>query len=156
MALSNFGGRGPVAAGSTDAITTFGAVDMAGNVREWCWNASALGRTLRGGAWSDQTYMFGNSPRRPPSTAPRETAFVASNTRKDGHLPEKLLAPYGIDEIRDFAPEKPVSDEVFAVFRRLFDYDARDLQARVEAETKAAGMDTGARFVHSRATATSA
>jgi len=133
MALSNFGGRGPVAAGSTDAITTFGAVDMAGNVREWCWNASALGRTLRGGAWSDQTYMFGNITQAPAFDRSERNGFRCVKYQEGRTPAEKLLAPYGIDEIRDFATEKPVSDEVFAVYRRLFDYDARDLQARVEA-----------------------
>jgi dienelactone hydrolase len=47
--------------------------------------------------------------------------------------PEKLYAPYRSDAVRDFTKEKPVTDEVFAVYRRLFDYDARDLQARLEA-----------------------
>jgi dipeptidyl aminopeptidase/acylaminoacyl peptidase len=46
---------------------------------------------------------------------------------------EKLLVPYSDDAVRDFTKESPVSDEVFAVYRRLFDYDARDLQAKVEA-----------------------
>jgi formylglycine-generating enzyme required for sulfatase activity/predicted esterase/predicted Ser/Thr protein kinase len=133
IALSNFRGQGPVAAGSTDAITVLGAVDMAGNMREWCWNASAQGRTLRGGAWNDQTYMFGN--------VTQALAFDRSETNGfrcvrylEGKAPsEKLLAPYRSDAVRDFAKESPVSDDVFAVFRRLFDYDARDLQARVEA-----------------------
>jgi formylglycine-generating enzyme required for sulfatase activity/cephalosporin-C deacetylase-like acetyl esterase len=133
MALSNFRGQGPVAAGSTDAITTFGAVDMAGNVREWCWNASALGRTLRGGAWNDQTYMFGNVSQAPAFDRSERNGFRCVKYREGWTPPEKLLAPYRIDEVRDFTTEKPVSDDVFAVYRRLFDYDARDLQARVEA-----------------------
>jgi dienelactone hydrolase len=133
IALSNFGGQGPVAVGATDAITPFGAVDMAGNVREWCWNASVQGHCLRGGAWNDQTYMFGS--------VTQSLAFDRSETNGfrcvrylDGKAPpEKLFAPYRSDAVRDLMKEKPVSDEVFAVYRRLFDYDARDLQARVEA-----------------------
>ena len=39
--FSNFGGPGPVAVGSLSGITSYGANDMAGNVREWCWNESA-------------------------------------------------------------------------------------------------------------------
>jgi cephalosporin-C deacetylase-like acetyl esterase len=133
VALSNFGGHGPVPAGSTDAITTFGAVDMAGNVREWCWNPSPEGRTLHGGAWNDQTYMFGNVTQAPAFDRSETNGFRCARYRDGWTPPEKLLARYGANEIRDFAKEKPVSDEVFAVYRRLFDYDARDLQARVEA-----------------------
>ncbi len=133
IALSNFRGEGPAAVGGTDAITRFGAADMAGNVREWCLNASAQGRCLRGGAWSDQTYMFG-SVTQAPAFDRSETNGFRCVLLLEGQAPsEKLLAPYGDDAVRDFAKEKPVSDEVFAVYRRLFDYDARDLQARVEA-----------------------
>src|SRR5690349_23982257 len=35
---SNFSGRGPVAVGSSGAISQFGTLDMGGNVREWCLN----------------------------------------------------------------------------------------------------------------------
>jgi len=133
IALSNFSGRGPIAAGSSDAITTFGAVDMAGNVREWCWNAAPQGRTLRGGAWNDQTYMFGDVTQAPAFDRSETNGFRCVKYREGWTPPEKLLARYGGNELRDFTKEKPVSDEVFAVYRRLFDYDARDLQARVEA-----------------------
>jgi eukaryotic-like serine/threonine-protein kinase len=111
---SNFRGQGPVAAGSTDAITAFGAVDMAGNLREWCWNASAQGRTLRGGAWNDQTYMFGNITQALAFDRSETNGFRCVDYPKGWTPPEKLLAPYRSDAIRDFAKEKPVSDEVFA------------------------------------------
>ena len=133
IALSNFRGQGPVAAGSTDAMTAFGAVDMAGNLREWCWNASAQGRSLRGGAWNDQTYMFGNVTQAPALDRSETNGFRCVRYVEGKTPPEKLFAAYRSDAVRDFAKEKPVSDDVFAVYRRLFDYDARDLQARVEA-----------------------
>jgi cephalosporin-C deacetylase-like acetyl esterase len=132
-ALSNFGGNGPVAVGSTSAISGYGAFDMAGNVREWCSNASGHGRCLRGGAWNDQTYMYGNVSEAPTLDRSETNGFRCA-VYLDGHTPSaEMLAPYRSDTVRDFAKEKPVSDEVFAVYRRLLDYDARDLQARVEA-----------------------
>jgi formylglycine-generating enzyme required for sulfatase activity/cephalosporin-C deacetylase-like acetyl esterase/predicted Ser/Thr protein kinase len=132
VALSNFRGEGPVAAGSTDAITPFGAVDMAGNVREWCWNASAQGHCLRGGAWNDQVYMFGNITQAPTFDRSETNGFRCVRYLEGKAPPDKLFAPYRSDAVRDLMKEKPVSDEVFTVYRRLFDYDPRDLQARVE------------------------
>ena len=58
--LSNFGGEGPAAVGSTLGVSRRGAYDMAGNVREWCWNELEAGQTryILGGAWNDPDYMF--------------------------------------------------------------------------------------------------
>ena len=58
--MCNFGGDGSMAVGASRAMTPLGALDMAGNVREWCFNPTPEGRCLRGGAWNDQTYMFHN------------------------------------------------------------------------------------------------
>ena len=56
---SNFTGYGPAAVGAHDAMGFFGVLDMAGNVKEWCWNRTAEGyRTMRGGAWNEPGYMF--------------------------------------------------------------------------------------------------
>jgi formylglycine-generating enzyme required for sulfatase activity/cephalosporin-C deacetylase-like acetyl esterase len=133
VALSNFRGEGPVTVGSTDAITPFGVVDMAGNAREWCWNPSSQGRCLRGGAWNDQVYMFGNITQAPTFDRSETNGFRCVRYVEGKTPPEALFAPYRSDAVRDFTKEKPVSDEVFTVYRRLFDYDARDLGARVEA-----------------------
>jgi cephalosporin-C deacetylase-like acetyl esterase len=133
IALSNFGGQGPVAVGTTDAITSFGAADMAGNLREWCWNASAQGHCLRGGAWNDQVYMFGNITQAPDFDRSETNGFRCVRYLEGKAPPDGVFEAYGSDAVRDLVKETPVSDEVFSVYRRLFDYDPRDLQAKVEA-----------------------
>src|SRR5207302_2058446 len=57
--LSNFGGHGPARVGSYQGLSSSGSYDMAGNAKEWCWNARGHERYILGGAWSEPTYMFG-------------------------------------------------------------------------------------------------
>ena len=44
LTLSNFNAKGPVPVGSLAGLGPFGTSDMAGNVKEWCWNATERGR----------------------------------------------------------------------------------------------------------------
>ncbi|SVD43740.1 uncharacterized protein METZ01_LOCUS396594, partial [marine metagenome] len=55
---SSFGGDGPRAAGEAGGMTSFGAIGMAGNVREWTLNPSGNAHFILGAAWDDPTYLF--------------------------------------------------------------------------------------------------
>jgi formylglycine-generating enzyme required for sulfatase activity/dienelactone hydrolase len=132
LPISNFGGRGPVPVGSTEALSPFGVSDLAGNVREWCQNASERGRCLRGGAWNDQTYMYGFVTQASAFDRSERNGFRCAKYVDAGAIPADAFAPYRSDAVRDFYREKPVSDEVFAVYREQFSYDAHDLGARRE------------------------
>jgi dienelactone hydrolase len=131
---SNFRGTGTVPVGSDGAESGFGTADMAGNVKEWCWNESTGGkRFILGGGFGEPTYMFidqdAQSPwDRRPNYGFRCVKLVAPPPPAAA---EKIEPPF-----RDFAKEKPVSDEVFRAFKGLYGYDRSDLNARVEeAET---------------------
>ncbi len=43
LPAANFDGPGPARVGSSQAMSWSGAYDMAGNVKEWCWNEASLG-----------------------------------------------------------------------------------------------------------------
>jgi dienelactone hydrolase len=140
LPLSNFGGQGPVRVGSTSAVTPYGVSDMAGNVREWCWNAAERGRCLRGGAWNDPTYVYGNVTQAPPLDRSERNGFRCVVYLAGAEVPASLRAPYR-DPLasRDLYRERPVSDEVFRIYREQFSYDPVDLAPVIEA--KAEGRD---------------
>ncbi|MGH7536394.1 MAG: bifunctional serine/threonine-protein kinase/formylglycine-generating enzyme family protein, partial [Gemmatimonadales bacterium] len=55
---SNFAGEGAKAVTGGRGLGPWGTVDMAGNVREWCLNATRDERYILGGGWNDQPYQF--------------------------------------------------------------------------------------------------
>src|SRR5687767_1512505 len=127
--LSNFAGKGPAAPGTYKGAGFFGTYDMAGNVKEWCWNASDQKRYLLGGSWSDPSYMFVDSDARSPFE--RGETFGFRCVRHDRAVAEAVMAPLKRD-VRDYSTEKPISDEQFRVYRNLYAYDRTPLESRIE------------------------
>jgi len=135
---SNFVGKGPVPVGSLPGMTAYGAVDMAGNVREWCWNEAPKGRINRGGAWGDNTYMFDSVNQAPAFDRSATNGFRCALYPDPGRIPGtafQMVTSLGLTllgEPNDFAKEKPVPDSIFQVYKEQFSYDRSDLGARVE------------------------
>jgi formylglycine-generating enzyme required for sulfatase activity/pimeloyl-ACP methyl ester carboxylesterase len=127
---SNFSGRGPLSVGSTGAINLFGTYDMAGNVREWCVNQSDNERIILGGGWNDDPYQFTDVYTQPafdrsPTNGIRLVTYAAGE-------PNLVAAEAPLRrEFRDYTKERPVSDELFAVYRRMYDYDRTALEPKV-------------------------
>jgi dienelactone hydrolase len=109
---------------------------MAGNVKEWCSNETDHPRFLLGGAWSEARYMFADSDAREPfERAPGYGFRLAKYIRP---LPAAVAAPVRIESLgRDPKKERPVGDDIFAVYRRQYAYDHTPLNAVVEATEKA-------------------
>jgi formylglycine-generating enzyme required for sulfatase activity/dienelactone hydrolase len=128
---SNFDGAATVAVGSTGAIGPFGTYDMAGNVREWCWNESGSNRWILGGAWNDHEYMYMVPYSLPPFDRSPANGFRLARY-SDRERVAELSKPIEVFR-RDFREAKPVSDEIFEVFKRQFTYTPSPPDARVEA-----------------------
>jgi dienelactone hydrolase len=141
----NFKGKGPVPVGSLPGITSYGAFDMAGNVREWCWNETPKGRLIRGGAWDDNTYMFGALSQAPPLDRSAKNGFrcaVYPNPEKIPGSAFQMAKSTGLPLLgkpRDFYKEKPVPDSIFQVYKDQFSYDKTGLKASVESRQERSG-----------------
>lgn len=128
-----FKADGPLPVGSLNGITPYGAFDMAGNVREWCWNETPKGRLVRGGAWSDTSYMFNDISQASPMDRSSKNGFRCALYPEPEKIPASAFQKVELAEPRDYYKEKPVPDSVFQVYRERFTYDRTDLKARVEA-----------------------
>jgi len=130
--FSNFQGRGPTPVGSNQGMTAYGAYDMPGNVREWCWNEIEQGRLVRGGAWNDNTYMFREMSQASPFDRSSKNGFRCALYPDPEKIPESAFSLLEPGETIDFYKEKPVSDPIFEVYKEQVSYDKTDLDARVE------------------------
>jgi dienelactone hydrolase len=128
---SNFGTRGPAPGGKHGGLGRFGTYDMAGNVKEWCWNASEGRRYILGGAWSEPTYMFNDPDAQSPFERQPTYGFRCMKSLSDEPLPPVTTDPIPFAH-RDFAAIAPISDDLFEIYKRLFSYDKTRLNAEVE------------------------
>jgi dienelactone hydrolase len=128
---SNFYGAGPIKVGSSGGANRFGAFDLAGNVKEWCWNRSdATRRYILGGAFDEPAYMFNDLDARSPFDRAANFGFRGVKySDNDPVATSGELVPF---VARDFRDEKPVSNDLFAAYRTLYDYDPVDLESRVD------------------------
>jgi formylglycine-generating enzyme required for sulfatase activity/dienelactone hydrolase len=129
--LSSFDGKGPYPVGKSRTIGPFGACDMAGNVKEWCWNESGELRCILGGAWTEPSYMFVDPDARAPMDRSSTNGFRCILSTED--YPQALRAPEPPPRpTRDYDKEKPVSDRVFQALAGQYYYDPKPLDARIE------------------------
>ena len=134
LKFSNFSGRGPAKVGGHDSLSPFGNQDMAGNVREWCWNAagdsSEARRYILGAAWNQAAYIFTHNEAEPPFNRTAGNGFRLA--KFSSALAENLTKPQE-NVTRDYSREKPVTDDVFEIYRGFFSYVRKDLNVKVEA-----------------------
>jgi formylglycine-generating enzyme required for sulfatase activity/tRNA A-37 threonylcarbamoyl transferase component Bud32/cephalosporin-C deacetylase-like acetyl esterase len=126
--LSNFGGRGLSPVGSHQGMSPYGTYDMAGNAKEWCWNATADKRFILGGAWTEPGYMFNDEDAQSPFGRSSIYGFRCVKYLPLAPLPETATAAISFT-VRDVAKQKPVPDKVFAIFRNLYRYDPAPLDS---------------------------
>jgi formylglycine-generating enzyme required for sulfatase activity/dienelactone hydrolase len=137
--LSNLTGDGPVPVGNRQAMNRFGTYDLAGNVREWCWNESSRGgqRFILGGGWDDPGWAFNDAFARPPFDRSPTNGFRCIKYLEANENQAALAQTIEL-VFRDYFIEEPVSDESFALFLRQYAYDKTPLNAEIEYEREEA------------------
>jgi serine/threonine protein kinase/formylglycine-generating enzyme required for sulfatase activity/dienelactone hydrolase len=131
LPASNFSGHGPARVGAYGGMSRYGAYDMAGNVKEWCWNETGEGkRYILGGAWDEPTYTFNDADARSPFQRSANFGFRCARYVSAGET-AKAVEPVK-QQGRDFNRETPASGELFRVYKSLYSYDKTPLNAVVE------------------------
>jgi hypothetical protein len=129
LQLSNFHGHGPRPVGRSAGLSQYGALDMAGNVKEWSASAIGAKKAILGGGWNESSYTFGELDGREPFE--RDETFGFRCARFIDQPPESLFEPLTPTRA-DRRSAKPVSDDVFRVYVALHHYDRTDLAAKTE------------------------
>ena len=127
---SNFSRKGAAPVGKYQGIGPNGTFDMAGNVKEWCWTPTGDGlRYILGGGWNEPMYMFHDADARSPWDRSKMYGFRC--VRYPAPPGPAVLAPQK-RVFRDYSKERPVSDEVFTLIKRLYAYDRTELNPKTE------------------------
>ena len=154
LRFGNFDNKGAVKTGERPGFGPWGTLDMAGNVKEWCVNAANNGsvRYILGGGWDEPSYRYSEADARNPWERAatfgvrliKDRAGVAGGTSAEAAAP--IARIYG-----DPKTVVPVSDELFAVYRRFYTYDRTPLTPKVgERRRELAALANGARHVRRR------
>jgi len=129
LQLSNFGGHGPQPVGRNQGLSQYGALDMAGNVKEWSASPVGSKRAVLGGSWNEASYTFAQLDAEDPFE--RGATFGFRCARFVERPPSSLFEPLA-ESVSDRRGEKPVDDAAFRVYAALHRYDRTDLAAQVK------------------------
>lgn len=134
LPLSNFDSKAPRKVAEGKSLGAFGAINMAGNVREWVSNPLENGQQmLLGGAWSDPSYVYMRPERREAFDRSPENGVRGMKRVGSEPIPEVAYAKLPLRPLVDVTRIKPATDAEYAVFTRFFEQRHVALDAKIEA-----------------------
>ncbi|MBI4429057.1 MAG: protein kinase, partial [Ignavibacteriales bacterium] len=129
---SNFEKKGLAPVGKYPGNSPCGTTDMGGNVREWCFNSSGKQRSILGGGWNDEPYMFTDYYAQHPFDRSPTNGVRCIKIFEPDSTSNAAYASIERDPYRNFLKEKPVSDAVFNIYLSMYKYDRTPLNVRIE------------------------
>jgi dienelactone hydrolase len=134
--FSNFSIKGTDPVGTNQGMGRTGLFDMAGNVKEWCLNASDNSGTLRyilGGGWGEPTYVFtAEDSRSPWNRSPLNGFRCVKYPQGEESLTHMLFRPVELQPSRDVSNLVPFSNEEFQILKGMYEYDRTPLNTVIE------------------------
>ncbi len=133
-AYSNFNSKGTAEVGTNKGFTSRGIYDLAGNAREWCYNDNTEtngNRYILGGGWNDPIYSFNDTYLAPEIDRSISNGFRCIKEMPGDTALVQLMKPIPMD-FRDYKKEKPVDDNIFAIYLQQFLYDKKALNEKIE------------------------
>ena len=112
----------------------FGIKNIAGNVREWVTNPQGKSKTkfsILGGSYFDNEYSFNDYHSISPFDRSIGNGFRVVQSLNEGSLDtlDNFIINYAE---RDILKEEDVSDDVFNVYKKQFNYDQYELEIKVD------------------------
>ncbi len=130
---ANFGGKGPRAAAASRTISAFGAIDMAGNVREWVATSTDKNHRIAvGGSWLEVAYQYKHAGQLSAFDRPVDVGLRCMKRTGTESPGDVAFAPIAERPSRDTIAIQPVSDAEYAVYARFFEKSRAPLDVRVE------------------------
>lgn len=112
------------------SMNRFGVYDLAGNVREWCFNLTRDNqRFILGGGWDDYFYAFNDAYAQPPFDRSSTNGFRCIKII-DNAISKISSSPLEVPK-RDFLSEQIVSDDIFESYLSQYKYDNSNLDVMV-------------------------
>jgi eukaryotic-like serine/threonine-protein kinase len=132
LRFSNFSGKGAARIGEYRGLGRFGTYDMAGNMKEWCWDGTDDRQYILGGAWNEPDYQFLFPDARRPFD--RDATYGFRCVRYQSPVSEALLAPVPANAFAsvDRRQDKPADDQAYRIYANLHSYEKTPLKPALE------------------------
>jgi hypothetical protein len=141
VGLSNLAAAHPRRVGASGAVNTMGLYDVVGNVREWAWNEIGARRYVLGGSWTDKAEgTLAAWDNLDPFDRSIVNGFRCVRYADPVGALQRFGGPRSPERFPDYYKIKPVSDEVFDVYKRLYAYDRKPLNPVVESVAEAPAL----------------
>ena len=126
---ANFGGTGPAPVDAYPfGISTYGAYNMAGNVKEWTANLLLNGRGVTGGSWEDLAYLYGTYGAHDPGTSSAALGFRCARTARPSSNDQGAFRIPSVDRTPVYSAVGPAEFQALLAHYR---YDPRPLEPQV-------------------------